>query len=147
MIEFCTVSLSLLYSTTDRNHRATRPLDAQMNRHELLTSSLYFMIVLFSFEVSTQVTKSSMCLIRRVSVLLASTATDAHRVTRNAGSVTVSGPTRTWPCSINFTAVLTVWAIFDMHMNTARRRRQKAATVSLFSISLSFAAEVRTPMS
>ena len=42
---------------------------------------------------------------------------------------------------------LTVSAILLMHMKTARRRRQNAATVSLLSTSLSFACEVRTPMS
>jgi hypothetical protein len=31
-------------------------------------------------------------------------AAGTHLVTRYAGSVTVSGPTRTCPCSINFTA-------------------------------------------
>lgn len=41
----------------------------------------------------------------------------------------------------------TVSDILDMHMNTARRLRQKAATVSLFSTSLSLAAEFNTPMS
>lgn len=34
---------------------------------------------------------------------------------------------------------LTVSAILDMHMKTARRRLQKAATVSLLSTSLNFA--------
>jgi hypothetical protein len=87
-----------------------------------------------------------------------------HLVTRYAGSVIVSGPTRTWPCSINLTAyinvrtkllagiaqahtALTVSDILDMHMNTASRLRQNAATVSLFSTSLSFAVEFNTPMS
>lgn len=75
----------------------------------------------------------------------------------------VSGPTRTWPCSMNLVAyiadeygleesgwlrtALTDSAIFDMHMKTARRLRQKAATVSLFSISESLAEELRMPIS
>jgi hypothetical protein len=42
---------------------------------------------------------------------------------------------------------LTVSDILDMHMNTASRLRQKAATVSLFSTSLSLADEFKTPMS
>ena len=42
---------------------------------------------------------------------------------------------------------LTVSAIFDMHITTANRLLQNAATVSLFSMSLSFAVELRTPMS
>jgi hypothetical protein len=48
---------------------------------------------------------------------------------------------------MNFTAALTVSDIFDMHIKTARRRRQNAATVSLLSTSLSFAEVLRTPMS
>lgn len=44
--------------------------------------TLYFWTCRLILDVSTQVTKSSML-----------------RVTRNAGSVMVSGPTRTWPCS------------------------------------------------
>lgn len=79
----------------------------------------------------------------------------------------VSGPTLTCPCSTNFTAwwnvrqtgleanawgkkqptALTVSAILDITMITGSRRRQKAATVSLLSTSLSFAWELRTPMS
>jgi len=81
------------------------------SRSKSSSSSLYLAIVRLSLEVSTQVTKSSMC-----------------RVTRNAGSVIVSGPTLTWPCSTNFTAALTVSAIFDTTMMTGSRRRQKAAT-------------------
>ena len=42
---------------------------------------------------------------------------------------------------------LTVSAIFDMHMTTASLRLQNAATVSLFSMSLSFAVVFNTPMS
>lgn len=42
---------------------------------------------------------------------------------------------------------LTVSAILAMVMITASRRRQNAATVSLFSTSLSLACEVSTPMS
>lgn len=42
---------------------------------------------------------------------------------------------------------LTVSDIFDIHINTANLLRQKAATVSLFSISLNFADVLRTPMS
>jgi hypothetical protein len=42
---------------------------------------------------------------------------------------------------------LTVSAIFEVTMMTARRRLQNAATVSLLSTSLSFACELRTPMS
>jgi hypothetical protein len=42
---------------------------------------------------------------------------------------------------------LTVSAILDMHMNTAMRLRQKAATVSLLSTSLNLAVEFKTPMS
>jgi len=99
-------------------------------RSKSSSSLLYDMMVLLSFDVSTHVTKSSIC-----------------RVTRKAGSVTVSGPTRTWPCSINLTAALTVSAIFDMHMTTASRRRQNAATVSLFSTSLSLADVFSTPIS
>ena len=49
------------------------------------------MTVLLSLDVSTHVTKSSICL-----------------VTKNAGSVTASGPTLTCPCSTNFAAALTV---------------------------------------
>ena len=41
---------------------------------------------------------------------------------------------------------LTVSAIFAMHIITARRRLQNAATVSLFSISLSFAEVLSTPI-
>lgn len=41
----------------------------------------------------------------------------------------------------------TVSDILDMHMNTASRLRQKAATVSLLSTSLNFAVELRTPIS
>lgn len=50
-------------------------------------------------------------------------------------------------CTRRVRTALTVSAILLMHMNTARRRRQKAATVSLLSTSLSFACEVRTPVS
>lgn len=42
---------------------------------------------------------------------------------------------------------LTVSAILDITMMTGSRLRQKAATVSLLSTSLSFACELRTPMS
>ena len=42
---------------------------------------------------------------------------------------------------------LTVSAIFDIHMMTASRRLQNAATVSLFSMSLSFAVLFNTPIS
>lgn len=42
---------------------------------------------------------------------------------------------------------LTVCAIFDTTMITANRLLQNAATVSLFSMSLSLAVELRTPMS
>lgn len=76
----------------------------------------------------------------------------------------VSGPTRTCPCSMNFTpcvtfsnlvtrqerqipTALTASTIFDMHMNTASRRRQNAATVNLLSTSLSFADVFNTPKS
>jgi hypothetical protein len=52
-----------------------------------LTSSLYFMIVLFLALVSTQVTKSSNDLLTNI-----------------AGSVTGVGPTRICPCSIVRTA-------------------------------------------
>jgi len=49
--------------------------------------------------------------------------------------------------SCRLPTALTVSAIFDMHMNTARRRRQNAATVNLLSTSLSFADVFNTPMS
>lgn len=62
------------------------------------------MMVLFSLDVSTQVTKSSMCLLRKDERLGNEPQGSAYRVTRYAGSVIVSGPTRTWPCSINLTA-------------------------------------------
>lgn len=52
-----------------------------------LTSSLYFMIVLFLALVSTHVTKSSICLVMSM-----------------AGSVIGWGPTRMWPCSMVLTA-------------------------------------------
>ncbi len=97
------------------------------------------MTVLFLELVSTQVTKSSMFL-----------------VTSNAGSVVGVGPTRICPCSIVLTACmspcasvgggvrvqmeaeptsLTVSAIFNRQTTTAKRRRQKAETVTLFSMS------------
>ena len=71
------------------------------------TSSLYLAIVRLSLEVSTQVTKSSMCLYDAGIYQAESRRTkgDVYRVTRNAGSVIVSGPALTCPCSINFTAL------------------------------------------
>jgi len=53
--------------------------------------SLYFCTVLLTLLLSTQVTKSSIPL-----------------VTKNAGSVTTFGPTRTCPCSMNVIAILGV---------------------------------------
>lgn len=83
-----------------------------------LTSSLYFIIVLFLALVSTQVTKSSVLL-----------------VTSIAGSVTGVGPTRIWPCSIVRTASETVSDILRRATTTARRRRAMEETVTLFSMS------------
>jgi hypothetical protein len=64
---------------------ATSSVEEERRRGRGLT--LYFWTCRLSLEVSTQVTKSSMFL-----------------VTRNAGSVIVSGPTRTCPCSTYVTA-------------------------------------------
>lgn len=50
-------------------------------------------------------------------------------------------------CTRRVRTALTVSAILLMHMKTAKRRRQNAATVSLLSTSLSFACDVRSPMS
>ena len=71
--------------------------------------SLYFITFLLILEVSAQVTKSSIAL-----------------VTWCAGSVTVLGPMRTWPCSMNVTASRIVSAILFFTSTTARRRRQNA---------------------
>eukprot|EP00955_Chlamydomonas_euryale_P066700 359620-Chlamydomonas_euryale.AAC.6 len=67
-------------------------------------------------EVSTHVTKSSIAF-----------------VTWNAGSVTVSVPTRTWPCSINVHASFSVSAILSRTITTESRRRQNALAAS-FSV-------------
>jgi hypothetical protein len=48
------------------------------------------------------------------------------RLTKNAGSVTVSGPTLICPCSIKVTASLSVSAIFNRTSTTGNRRRAKA---------------------
>ena len=56
--------------------------------------------------------------------------------------MTVSGPTRTWPCSTNVTASRSVSAIFSRTITTARRRRQKelvdrrSSWVRLFLVSI-----------
>lgn len=56
-----------------------------------------------------------------------------YRVTINAGSVTVSGPTRTWPCSMNVTASLRFSAIFSRTMTTGRRRlRIREPSINVF---------------
>lgn len=58
------------------------------------TSSLYDMMVLLILEVSTQVTKSSMCLNSATEERGQWSTMTTHLVIRNAGSVMVSGPTR-----------------------------------------------------
>ena len=88
------------------------------------------MTVLLTFEVSTQVTKSSI-----------------DRVTKYAGSLTVLGPTRMWPCSMYFTADETVSAILILHATTASLRLQKPETVTLCSTSDILLARSRRPMS
>lgn len=66
-------------------------------------------------------------------------------VTRNAGSVIVSGPTRTCPCSTKVTASLTVSDIFNRHMTIGSLRLQKADTVTLLQ-SENLAVEVMMAM-
>jgi hypothetical protein len=113
-------------------------LPVSLDSIEKLTSSLYFMMVLFLALVSTQVTKSSNCL-----------------VTSIAGSVTGDGPTRICPCSIVLTAWLsalprsyvrgrlltseTVSAILSFVTTTANLLLATLETVNLFSISEGFA--------
>lgn len=67
------------------------------------------MICLRILDWSVQVTKSSRL-----------------RLTRKAGSVTVSGPTRTWPCSISVTASFSVSDIFNLAITTGSLRLQNA---------------------
>ncbi|RUP43710.1 hypothetical protein BC936DRAFT_136830 [Jimgerdemannia flammicorona] len=105
-------------------HNIPRPKEIIEER----TLSLYLSIFLLILLVSTQVTKSSMFLL-----------------TRNAGSVMVSGPTRMWPCSTKVTASRTVSAILSRHMTMGNRRRQKADTVIL-SASENFLADVTRPI-
>ena len=69
--------------------------------------SPYSITCFLIFDVSVQVTKSSMFL-----------------VTRKAGSVITSGPTRMWPCSMNLTASFTACAISKRTKTTDSRRRQ-----------------------
>ncbi|MPC41176.1 hypothetical protein E2C01_034762 [Portunus trituberculatus] len=54
-----------------------------------------------------------------------------YLVTRKAGSLTTSGPTLTWPCSMKVTAVRRSGAILLRTMRQGRRRRQKEEAVTL----------------
>lgn len=54
-----------------------------------------------------------------------------YLVTRNAGSLMISVPTRTWPCCISCVAILIVWAMRSRIITTGRRRRQKLEAVTL----------------
>ena len=127
------------------------------------------MIVRLSLDVSTHVTKSSMCLYQSLDKNLSNMAErrklpcyQEGRICDCIGTNTnmtlldeLSGLTvremrkkkvNSDPVRQQHTA-LTVSDIFDMHMKTANLLRQKAATVSLFSISLNFAEVLRTPIS
>lgn len=55
---------------------------------------------------------------------------NAYLVTRNAGSLTNSTPTRTCPCLINFTAVAIDSAIFCWTIINGKRRRQNELAVT-----------------
>lgn len=54
-----------------------------------------------------------------------------HLVTRKAGSLTTSGPTRTWPCSTNCVANLMESAILDRTMTIGNLLLQKQDAVTL----------------
>ena len=54
-----------------------------------------------------------------------------HLVTRNAGSLTISGPILKCPCSMNFTAAGKCWAIRFRAITTGNLRRQNRLAVIL----------------
>ena len=92
--------------------RASSTQSTSVEFHEKSKSSLmslYSITCFLIFDVSVQVTKSSMFL-----------------VTRKAGSIITSGPTLTWPCSMYLTASLMACAIRKRTITTPRRRRQSA---------------------
>jgi hypothetical protein len=99
--------------------------------------SRYFMMLLLIFESSTHVTKSSRFLRAAFSNIL-HIPEQTYLVTKKAGSVTTSVPTRTCCCSISRAACSRFCAMPSLCITTPSRRLQNADTVTLCSTSLSF---------
>lgn len=96
-----------------------------------LTISWYSNNCLRIAELSVHEIKSSVFLNSKKKRFANSKLQNIYLVTRNAGSLTISGPIRICPCSINFTAAGKCCAIRFRVIITGNRRRQNRLAVIL----------------